>query len=238
MALNTKNAYFEGSVFLSQRDANGNPINLQNLGLTDEMKVSFKEEVKSLKGPDGSLINTVRLVPEGSVSISARDLNIDVLTKVLRGNKQVVSAETGLTLHLVQVFAGQTVPTGHLSISNVVVTGAAAGQYTVNPDNGSITFSQDIATAVDVAFDHDAYVGTGMLQTASTDYYLYFEGHNLANGDYVNIDLYKVRLSAAKELSMLGTDFAKLPLEGDLLKDTSRPVDAKFGQYGSYKQLS
>lgn len=239
MALNTKNAYFEGNIYLGLRDAAGNPRNLQNIGLTDELKLSFKEEVKQLKGPDGGLVNTVRLLPEGSGSISARDLNMDVLAKVLRGNKRVVAAATNLTLSLPDgVSAGQLVPTGHLKISNVAVTGATAEQYTVNADTGSIVFNADIATAVSVTYDHGAYEGTGLLQTGAVDYYLYFEGRNLANGEPVILDLYKVRLGAAKELSLLGNDFAKLPVEFDLLKDTSRPVDDEFGQYGSYKQLA
>lgn len=238
MAQNTKNAYFTGDVYLGTRDANGNPVNLQYVGLTDELKISFKEDVKQLKDASGALVNTVRLVPEGSISISTRDLNSDVLAKVLRGNKVIVPAAEDVDFEILGgVKAGQIIPTGHLRISNVVPTGVTADKYAVHADNGSFLFNADVTGDMSFKLDHDAYEAVGLLQNSASDNSLYFEGLNLANNQPVNLQLFKVRLSAAKEFSLLGTDFAKLPLEGDLLKDTAKPIDAQFGQYGSYKQL-
>lgn len=237
MALNQKTAYFEGTLYIGTRDANGNPVNLQNVGLTDELKVSFKEDVKTLKDAKGRLINTVRLIPEGTVSINTRDLNSDALSRVLFGTKQIVAAATAQTLTVHGgVVANQTIPTGHLNLSNVVVTGATPDQYVLNAANGSLTFKVAITADITITFDHGSYEAVGILQNSAVDYYVYFEGHNLGNGDYVNLDFYRVRFGATKELSMIGKDFLQLVQDGDLLVDVTKPSDAQFGQYGSYKQ--
>lgn len=239
MALNQKTAYVAGDLYLGTRDPNGNPVNLQNVGLTDEMKISFKEDVKTLKDAYGRLVNTVRLIPEGTVSIDTRDLNLDAVTRALFGKKQHVQAATGVTVTVTGgVAAGQTIPLGHLNVSNIVVTGASAGQYSVKAANGSLTFNTALTGDITITFDHGTYDAIGLLQNSAIDYWLYFEGYNLGNGEPVNLALYRVRFGAAKDFSLIGTDFTKLPLDGDLLVDVNKPMDAQFGQYGYYQQLA
>ncbi len=68
--------------------------------------------------------------------------------------------------------------------------------------------------------------------------YLRLEGLNTAQGNAkVLVELYRVAFDPLKELSLISDDYNKFEMEGSLLADATKPVDAVLGQFGRIVQL-
>jgi hypothetical protein len=60
-----------------------------------------------------------------------------------------------------------------------------------------------------------------------------FEGLNTADANReVVIDLYRVAINPAKELSIITDELLKFELSGQVLADLSKPADGELGQFG------
>jgi hypothetical protein len=60
-----------------------------------------------------------------------------------------------------------------------------------------------------------------------------FQGVNTADGNRkCLVELYRVSLDPTKELGLISDDFEGIKMSGNLLVDTSKPVDAVMGQFG------
>ena len=60
-----------------------------------------------------------------------------------------------------------------------------------------------------------------------------FEGLNTADGNReVVIDLYRVAINPAKELSIITDELLKFELSGQVLADLTKPVGGDLGQFG------
>ena len=60
-----------------------------------------------------------------------------------------------------------------------------------------------------------------------------FEGLNTADGNReVVIDLYRVAINPANELSIITDELLKFELSGQVLADLTKPVGGDLGQFG------
>jgi hypothetical protein len=61
------------------------------------------------------------------------------------------------------------------------------------------------------------------LLNSAQEYEIFFDGLNEArSGKAATIHAFRVKLGAAKDLALIGEDYAVLELEGAVLKDTSK----------------
>ena len=68
--------------------------------------------------------------------------------------------------------------------------------------------------------------------------FLRLEGLNTAQGNAkVLVELYRVAFDPLKELNLISDEYNKFELEGSLLADNTKPVDALLGQFGKIVQL-
>lgn len=76
---------------------------------------------------------------------------------------------------------------------------------------------------VEIAYTHGAYSAVEALTSGSVIYELSFGGLNEANSNSpVVVDIYRLKISAAKALSFIGSDFAALEVTGKVLMDSTK----------------
>ena len=52
------------------------------------------------------------------------------------------------------------------------------------------------------------------------------------------VELYRVAFDTLKEISFISDDYNKFELEGSLLADSTKALDATLGQFGKIVQIS
>ncbi|MBF0097512.1 MAG: hypothetical protein HQM04_16655 [Magnetococcales bacterium] len=78
-------------------------------------------------------------------------------------------------------------------------------------------------TPVKVSYTKSAGDLIQTLVNSGDEYRVFFDGINKARaGKPLSVDMFRVKFSATKDLSLIGDDFASLPLTAELLKDDSR----------------
>ena len=92
---------------------------------------------------------------------------------------------------------------------------------------GGITLTDDAAIydgeEMIVSYTKDAGNAVEALLNSAQEYELFFDGLNEArSGKATTIHAYRVKIGAAKDIGLIGEDYAVLELEGKVLKDTSK----------------
>ncbi|WP_456291356.1 phage tail tube protein, partial [Ralstonia mannitolilytica] len=103
-------------------------------------------------------------------------------------------------------------------VSLVVLDATSGGPYTE-------PFTVDYA--------YGAAQSTAMFTQPLPERWIRFEGLNTADGNReVVIDLYRVAINPAKELSIITDELLKFELSGQVLADLTKPVGGDLGQFG------
>lgn len=206
---------------------------LAEIGNVSELKLTTDEESKELKnntGGGGTYAEVKRINGVG-VSMVLHDLNQVNLSRALKGTaSEVVS---GSVTDEVQVaYKSGLCRLAHPAPTSVVVTNTAADttyaagiDYEVRGEGIYILPGTTIteAESIKVSYSHAEYDVIEALTQSAVELEMAFGGINEADSDKpVLVDLYRVSLGAAKELSLIGDDFASLALEGKLLVDSSK----------------
>jgi hypothetical protein len=131
------------------------------------------------------------------------------------------------------------------NVSTVVVSDSSAtpkvlpdDQYTVNGKHGSLVFLDTTnggpyVEPFTVDYAYGASSSTAMFTQALPERWVRFEGLNTADGNReVVIDLYRVAINPAKELSVITEELLKFELSGQVLADLTKPIGSDLGQFG------
>jgi hypothetical protein len=246
--MDIKDYSFIGSGTHFLRDINGTTGFLP-VGNVSDLKLTSEEEVKKLKdfmNAGGGTRNEVRRVTGCGFSMTLTDLSQENLALVLRGDKTAFAAGT-VTDEPVVAKLGALVPLSRMAPSSVVVKNEAGSTtYDVGADyevrKGGIFFPAtggDITDdqALKVSFSYGAQSIMNALTQAAGEYEMLFEGLNEARGGGkpVIVRAWRARFGVAKELSLIGDDFAALQVEGELIKDGTQPVGTS--QYFQVTQI-
>jgi hypothetical protein len=218
-------------------------IYLSNLALTTGLlevgncsKLSFTtdEEIKELQdyqSPGGGVINEVRRIKGCGISMEVHQLDAANLARALYGTTSAVSGST-VTGEEVVARDDALIRLAKPNPTSVTVKGdggtptyVAGTDYEVRPGGLYILSAGSIAPAstIEVDYTYGGYNLVQALAAAAGEYLLFFEGLNEArSGKPVLIDAWRVRFGAAKEVSLIGDDYAVLSVEGKVLKDTTK----------------
>ncbi|RPE76861.1 hypothetical protein [Vulcaniibacterium tengchongense] len=244
-------AYFsgQGRVYIGARDAAGNPAGLTFVGNVPELKVSLSvETLEHQEAQSGQRLTDLQLIKtkKGEFACTLEELSSGNLALALYGHSTTVAAGTVTGEALPNpVTAGHLYPLAHQNVSAVQIQDGSsppkplpATQYQVHARHGSVLIL-DATTGgpyvepftVDYAFG--AAQSTAMFTRPLPERWIRFEGLNTADANReVVIDLYRVAINPAKELSIITDELLKFELSGQVLADLSKPTDGELGQFG------
>ncbi|HGT4219287.1 TPA: hypothetical protein ACTYY8_001600 [Klebsiella michiganensis] len=232
--------YGQGKVFLAPRQANGKPgafrwigdVSALSLALTVE-RLNHKESYSGRRGTVRSFVTN----QDGTLTSTWHDLAPENLAVVLYGEQVVIPAGT-VTGEVLPagITAGERYILDHQRVSDVVIGTLVEGtDYEVDYTYGAITFLTAQATAPSVNYEYSGSVNTTLFTQQPGDFYLRFEGINLAEGGAAKIlELYKISFSPASALALIqgDTSLAGLETTATVLYDNARPDDPTIGRFG------
>jgi len=246
-------ASFQGRVFLGKRDAAGLPIEVRSPGNVAELKLSLKTDVlEHYESQSGQRSLDHRMVKQKSatVMLTIEEFTKENLALALYGT-HVVGTPGTVTAEPV----GGATPTpgdryflAHPKVSNLVITDSAgtpatltAGtHYTADLDFGAVQFLDTTGLTAPFKANYGYGIATeiGIFTQALPERYLRLEGINTAQSNAkVLVELYRVAFDPLKEIAFISDEYNKFELEGALLADASKPIDAVLGQFGRIVQL-
>lgn len=245
-------AYFsgQGRVYLAERDANGNPLDLRWVGNVPDLKISLAVDKKPHKeASTGQRLTDFELIAgkEGELNCTLEDFSQDNLSLVLYAATQTVASgavtneplATGMIAGSLRLLANQFVSAVSVVDSTPTTPKTLpTEQYKVHGQQGAVelldgTTGGPYVQPFKVSYTRGAAVRSGMFKTAQPQLWLRFDGINTADGNKrVIVDLYKVSIDPTKDLSLIGEDIQKFELTGKVLADLTKEADSDFGQFG------
>jgi hypothetical protein len=155
-------------------------------------------------------------------------------TNVLYRNKTASS----VTLPIGTKFFLKHMNTSSVNIKNNGVNITMSGNYTLDLVTGEVTLLQPqtvIAQAwITADYTYAAYSGARMLKSAINKPRAFlFRGLNTADSNSkVRVELFNVVLDPAQSFDVLTEEFAEFQVEGSVLYDSTRDLDAELGPFG------
>ena len=204
------------------------------VGNAEQLKLSVSTEEKTLKNYldcSGGDLETLTRVDKVTVSIILTDftkLNIESATYGLAYD----TASASIADEAIRCYPGYFTPTEHIintalpvTVSKGAVPLVAGTDYRVSHAGIEIlSTSTQVTGWEDLTIDYTSVAGTIIeaLISSGKEVSIVFEGFNQAAASGCSkgvAKLYRMKLSPLKELSLIGDDFQKLELEGQLLPD-------------------
>lgn len=246
-------ASFQGRVYLGERDAQGNPINVRTPGNVASLSLSLNTDViEHFESMSGQRSVDLRLIKQKSatVSLTIEEFTKENLALALYGN--TVTGTSGSVTD--EIVGGSSPAVGeryflvHPKVSGLTIVDSAATpatliagtHYTADLDFGAVQFLDitGFTPPFKASYTYGAVDEVGIFTQPIPERYLRFEGVNTAAGNAkVLIELYRVAFDPLKRLDIITDDLAKFELEGSLLADPTKPYDAALGQFGRIVQI-
>lgn len=242
-------AYFsgQGRVYIGERDEFGNPKGLLPVGNVPDLKVSLSiETLEHKESQTGQRLTDLTLIKEkkGEFSCTLEELLTTNLELALYGTTTNDTTGGTVTDEALPnpVNVGELYVLQHQNISGLSIKDSAAtpvtvdtNHYRVNEKHGSIVFN-DLATYTQpfkASYSYGASRSTAMFTRPLPERWVRFEGLNTADGNRpVVIDLYRVSINPAKELSVITDELLQFELSGNVLADLTKANDNTLGQFG------
>lgn len=239
----------QGRVYIGARDALGNPQGLAYVGNVPELKVSLSvETLEHQESVSGQRLTDLQLIKtkKGEFACTLEELSAGNLALALYGHSTTVAPGTVTGEALPNpVTAGSLYPLAHQNVSAVQIQDSdsppkplPAAQVQVHAKHGSVlildaTTGGPYVEPFTVDYAYGAAQSTAMFTRPLPERWIRFEGLNTADGNReVVIDLYRVAINPAKELSIITDELLKFELSGQVLADTLKPAAGDLGQFG------
>lgn len=239
----------QGRVFIGSRDSNGNPTGLNFVGNVPDLKVSLSvDTLEHQESQSGQRLTDLQLIKtkKGEFSCTLEELIQSNLELALYGSTTAITSGT-VTSELLPnpITVGSLYLLSKQNVSSVVVKDSSATpltlpatQYTVNAKHGSIVINDKTTGGPYIEpfkadFSYGAANVTAMFTQPLPERWVRFEGLNTADSNReVVIDLYRVAINPAKDLSVIGNELMKFELAGQVLADLTKSAAGQFGQFG------
>lgn len=246
-------ASFQGRVYLAERDAGGNPVNTRAVGNVSKLSLALKTDVlEHYESMTGQRSLDLRMIKQksASVNLTIEEFTRDNLALALYGSgvTGTSGSVTGESVGGAAPQTGERYFLAHPKVASVVLTDSAATpatltagtQYTADADFGAVQFLDltGLTPPIKAAYTFGATDAVGLFTQPLPERFVRFEGVNTAFGNEKwLIELYRVAFDPLKNLDVIGDDLNKFELDGSLLFDASKPVDAALGQFGRLVKL-
>ena len=239
----------QGRVYIGARDTAGNPQGLSFVGNVPELKVSLSvETLEHQESTSGQRLTDLQLIKtkKGEFACTLEELIAVNLGLALYGTtiEQVSGTVTAEALPN-PVTVGSLYLLAKQNVSSVVVKDASGtpktlpvAQYSLNAKHGSLSITDKTAGGpfvepFKVDYAYGAAQSTALFTQPLPERWVRFEGLNTADSNReVVIDLYRVAINPAKELSIITEELLKFELSGQVLADTLKPTAGDLGQFG------
>ena len=238
-------SYFsgQGRVFIGTRDLNGNPQGLTFVGNVPDLKVSLSvETLEHQESQSGQRLTDLQLIKtkKGEFACTLEELIQTNLELALYGS---TTAQTSGTVTdepvITTAETGKLYLLGKQNVSSVVIkagaTTVANTKYGVNEKHGSLQFTDltGVTGAITASYSYGTANVTAMFTQPLPERWVRFEGLNTADSNReVVIDLYRVAINPAKDLSVIGSELMKFELSGQVLADLTKSASGELGQFG------
>jgi hypothetical protein len=246
-------ASFQGRVYLGKRDDFGHPIEVRSPGNVAELKLSLKADVvEHYESQSGQRTLDHRMIKQKSatVNLTIEEFTKENLALALYGNH--ITGTSGTVTD--EPIGGATPVIGdryflaHPKVSSLALKDSAGTpatltlgtQYTADTDFGALQFLDitGLTPPFKASYAHGIATEIGLFTQPLPERYLRLEGLNTAQGNAkVLVELYRVAFDPLKNLDLISNDFNKFELEGSLLADPTKPLDAALGQFGRIVQI-
>jgi hypothetical protein len=259
-------ASFQGRVFLAKRDTLGNPIEARSPGNVAELKLSLKTDVlEHYESQSGQRALDHRMIKQKSATImlTIEEFTKENLALALYGSYQIGAGSTVTDEPIgVRIGAPPVLPMlgdryflAHPKVSSLQLKDSAtpplslqAGiDYTADVDFGALQFLRlnnsatppvTFTAPIKASYGFGEVTEVGIFTQPLPERFLRLEGLNTAQGNAkVLVELYRVAFDPLKEISFISNEYNKFDLEGSLLADATKPIDAVLGQFGRIVQL-
>jgi hypothetical protein len=239
----------QGRVYIGARDSSGNPQGLSFVGNVPELKVSLSvETLEHQESTSGQRLTDLQLIKtkKGEFSCTLEELIAVNLSLALYGStvEQTSGSVTAealpnpTTVGSLYLLAKQNVSSVVVKDSSATPKTLPSSQYSLNAKHGSLSITNKSTGGPYVEpFKIDYAYGTAQSTALFTqplpERWVRFEGLNTADSNReVVIDLYRVAINPAKELSIITDELLKFELSGQVLADTLKPAAGDLGQFG------
>ena len=216
-------------------------------GNSSEVKLTIEKDLKEIassRSPGGGIANSLDRVTGLAFSITMHDFTADNLATAIHGSVTAVSATTVTSEAHTAAYHDGLLPFDFMpdtTVAYVVKNTGATITYTLDDDytetqSGIIPISTaDGGTMVEGASCEVSYTKLASntikaMLNSGEEVAIFIEMKNEAQNDKaVNIDIYRVKLSSADELSFILDDYGNLTITGRGLIDPNHTV--ANGQY-------
>lgn len=206
----------------------------KEVGNVSRLTLGVTEDVKELidhTQSGGGTYNEVRRVQAVEMTFLMHDLSPDNFARALFGASTAVSSGS-VTDEVITGYLGSFTPFAKIPSGSIVITDSAGSTtYTAGTDyeerpggiyipaSGS-TITNGQSLKADYAYAAQDRVET--LTAAAKDYEIFFDGLNEArSGKSTTVRLHRVKIGAAREVSLIGDEHAGLEVSGKVQKDTA-----------------
>jgi|YelNatPaOPRAMG01_1025707.scaffolds.fasta_scaffold20154_4 hypothetical protein len=226
----------------------GGSAALTEIGNVSKLEFGIDEDVKKMTDytkAGGGTYAQVNRIKSVSVSLTVMDLNPANVARALFGSADSVTGAV-IADEPHTAYKGGLIRLAHPKPTAVTVTNDAGSttyvsgtDYEVRPEGIYIPQGSAIAdaTAVKIDYTYATYDVVQALTVSSPEVQLAFGGINEADsGNPVLVDAWRVKLGAAKKLGLIGSDFAELQIEGEVLADPTK-TGAGISRYLRVQQV-
>lgn len=239
----------QGPVFFAPNDINGVLGSLLDIGNLESFNFGFEPNVITDKeSKSGNRLVAARIETEltANVSITLKEPNVENLEIMFRAARVTnvgasVTNETNFKASGIAV--GDIVVSKFQNISSLVVTDSAGSPATLTLGThyeilsakfGRVRFLNVTGHTqpYKFAYTYANRVITPLFNDVQKDYFIHMEGINTVDSTNFLAQFYKARVSPPTEFNLLQDEFGRFTLEGELLIDPTRDLDANFRQFG------
>ncbi len=244
----------QGKLLVAQRLASGQPGKFAWMGNVPELVLTPQRQVREKRESyTGQRSVDLRLTQELNIGFRfvLERFSKQNLAMGLYGQSFDRAADTSATHTIPDLEVGGIYSLPHADVSNVAIQDstpstpvdldeydpeAETGHFIVNKAHGSIEIvglPGSVEAPFPVTYDHGAQIDVAMFTQPAPERFYRFEGLNTAQGNQpVLVELYRGETNPFSDLPLINDEEAQMPIEGALLVDNARPVDAQLGQFG------
>lgn len=244
-----KDFSLQGIAYLGDRQTNGKPGALRDVGDASVLQAQFTADVSTRnESRSGNRLPSARLAKAKgcTVTLTLNEANADNLALGLYGTPATVASGSATDEESATGLAvGDLIALDHGNISALTATDSAGSPVTLDADTdyeivsaaGGIVKILNIGAYVQPfkwSYSYAAGINLAMFTQQAPERYLVFDGKNTVEGDssVVRAEFYRVVFDPLSALDLISADFGTVELKGSVLYDDVNAADSNLGGFG------